>query len=153
MSFSLYISGLNSLKSPNTLGSPCGSNGVNNKILLLRIYLLEGRVEDVKKVMDELLKDNSYQFDQKIISKYKIMIDNNLKYGSFIETEYSCFIENGNKLEGGYIVFLKSTPLVEDKDYGDLKANYRPYMIWKIEDNDVYLFPLDLNYNDSDYKL
>lgn len=107
-------------------------NDVNNKKLLIEIYLRQGRIIDAKKIIDEeLSKGNQYSS----IQKYKKMIDNYIKYGSFIETEYNCFIENGNRLEPGHIVFLKHKPLTTVTDFDDLKVTERPYMVWKIEND------------------
>lgn len=125
-------------------------NDVNNKKLLIEIYLRQGRIIDAKKIIDEeLSKGNQYSS----IQKYKKMIDNYIKYGSFIETEYNCFIENGNRLEPGHIVFLKHKPLTTVTDFDDLKVTERPYMVWKIENDQVELFPVEYRCSDRDYKL
>ena len=75
----------------------------------------------------------------------KNIIYNNYKYNSFIKTEYKSFIENGNKLQKGHIVYLKNSP--SRIHYGDYKCAIRPYLIWNIQDETIYLFPLTTQCN------
>ena len=63
--------------------------------------------------------------------------------GNF-ECEYNSFIKNGNKLEPGHIVFLKSNvdKINGKEEITDKKSKYRPYMIWKINNDRLYMFPV-----------
>ena len=112
-------------------------------------YMLMGNIEEAKKLIDEAIKlDEGYKvedFSKKIY---------NFEYrNASLETEYNCFINNGNKLEEGHIIYLKRPPKFNYNIINDEKAFNRPYMIWKIEDNKLYLFPLTSKCKDNFYKL
>lgn len=54
------------------------------KSILIKMYLLQGKVKDAKEVLDEALNTKLHDNDYKLIMKYKYEIDNYYKYGSFI---------------------------------------------------------------------
>ena len=124
-----------------------------DKSLLIKIYLLEGKVRKAKEVLEQVLREGLPTYKRKEILECRSKIINYYQKGQFIETEYSCFIKNGNKLEEGHIVYLKSRPKRILCSLGDQKADRRPYMIWKIDGNDVYMFQVSTKCREKDYKL
>lgn len=121
---------------------------VKNKALLVKTYMLHGLYTEAYNILLSNEKESK-------MTKLKSILENHFEKGAFIETEYNCFINNGNILEPGYIVFLKNSPEREYNLQSDLKRSNRPYMIWKIEDDKVYLFPVCVisKKSDNDYKL
>lgn len=122
-----------------------------DKSILIKIYLLQGKVKEAKEVLEKLLNGGLINKDDKKIRKYQSDINNYYKYGSFIETEYLSFIKNGNKLEEGHVVFLKNSPVSFLSNFNDDKAAKRPYLIWKIDGNKVYMFPMKNKCNSEDF--
>ena len=117
---------------------------------LARIYLLNGLIDEAYNISQKVLliePDN----DELLEVQYKV--ENNRKYGSYIETEYSCFLEQGKKLEVGHIVFLKKSPILCDNTICDIKAVKRPFLVARINDNELTLFPISTNCREQDYKL
>ena len=110
--------------------------------LPVKIYLMLGKVDEAKELVDNYFENlpNTNNIDK--MKYYKRRIDNYYKKGAFIETEYSSFLKNGNALETGHIVFLKNSPTSKGKIEEDVKKGKRPYMIWKIENDKIYLFPV-----------
>ncbi len=124
-----------------------------NHYLIIKIYMLQGKIEEAKYLI-EYLKDNGLiDENDEIIRNYQLYINNYFKHHSFIETEYSSFINNGDKLKEGYVVYLKDSPVCLLSNYNDNMANRRPYLIWKIEDNKVYMFPMNTKCGRKDYIL
>ena len=122
-----------------------------DKSLLIKIYLLEGKVKKAYDALEQVLREGLPIYKRKEILECRSKIINHYQNGQFIETEYSCFIQNGNKLEPGYIVFLKNRPDSTISSHGDYKLDRRPYMIWKIENDNVYMFPLTTKGSKKDY--
>ena len=118
--------------------------------LLVRAYLLEGKIEEAERIVNKCLEINPSDIN---MLKSKIKIDNHKNKNAFIETEYSCFLANGNQLEKGHIVFLKNNPTTDYKVMEDEKLANRPYMIWKVENDKLFLFPVTTKCKDSFYKL
>ena len=121
--------------------------------LLIDIKLLEGKTEEAQEILEICLTNNPREKDIERIKKYEKIIKNHIKKGAFIEIEYNCFKENGNKLEEGHIVFLKNNPESNIEIKQDIKLNNIPYMIWKIENNKIYMFPVSSKEKRNQYKL
>ena len=103
---------------------------------MIRIYLLQGKVKEAEEIID------NYPLENKNTLYLKRMIYNHKNYNAYIETTYESFIENGNELEEGHIIYLKHKPTDSEEIDTDEKAANRPYMIWKIDKNKLYLFPV-----------
>lgn len=114
-----------------------------DKSLLIRMLLLHGKVEEAEDILNKISREKLSFHERKKIEEYKLEIQNYHEFGSFIETEYSCFLQNGNKLEKGHIVFLKNRPASIVSNQDDEKASKRPYLIWKIDGDSVYMFPVE----------
>lgn len=121
--------------------------------MLVKIYLLQGKIEKASEIVERFLKEMPNHRDVEKIKKYKKQIENHYKKGAYIETEYSCFINNGNILEPGHIVFIKNILKSSLANENDQKNSNRPYMIWKIEENKVYMFPVSSKCKEGRYKL
>lgn len=118
--------------------------------LLVRILLLNGKLDEAYKLVEsELL----LRPDDEIFLDFKYKLDNNRKFGSYIETEYSCFKEQGNKLMPGHIVFLYDAPILCNRGKTINDSVRRPYLIWKIDGDNIYLFPVCANCREQDYRL
>lgn len=124
---------------------------IKDKLLLIEIYLLQGKIKEANQAIEKCLETPLTPYEQDKIRWLKKCIDNNTKYGAFIEIEYSSFIKQGNKLQKGHIVFLKKSP--DTNKLNDPKKGNRPYMIWKIEGDKVYMFSVSTNCKKRDYKL
>ena len=120
-----------------------------NELYVSSMYLLEGKIEEAKKTIHSLDPERK----EKMYWKILVNIYNYENYNSFIETSYDAFIKNGNKLEPGYIVYLKNRPDGLDIIDGDTKADSRPYLIWKCEGDLVHLFPVTTSVKQEGYKL
>ena len=125
---------------------------VKDYITLIKIKLLEGKFEEAQKIIDSCLKTETDPNHLRRLRSYERLIINHVEKGAYIETTYESFKENGNVLEPGHIVFLKDYPKSEIKWY-DTKIIDRPYMIWKIEGNDLYIFPVTTKDRYKSYKL
>ena len=120
-------------------------NGIDNldQLLLIDLYLLEGKIEEAKLETKIIRKNNILDEKQKErLNKYEKTIYNYEYKNALIETEYSHFLKNGNELEVGHIVFLKEKPEIDYRASQDARAINRSYMIWKIDGEKLYLFPV-----------
>jgi len=122
---------------------------IPKKSQIVKMYLLMGNIKEAKEKLNQYLHDKN---DSELLEQ-KRLIDNYYRYNAFIEMEYSCFIQNGNKLEPGHIVYLKNNPKSNIDIHLDDKRSSRPYMIWKIDDNKVYFFPVTTSLNERRFKL
>lgn len=124
---------------------------VKDYLNLIKIELLEGNIKEAQATVDSRLKveDNPKILNE--LRSYEQLIKNHLEKGAYIETDYNYF-KKKNTLEPGHIVFLKNMP---ESDYRneDEKALKRPYMIWKIEDDIIYIFPVSTQDREKSYKL
>ena len=125
---------------------------IKDYLNLIKMNLLEGNVKEAEKILDARLKVETNPRYLKRLRSYERLIVNNQEKGAYIETEYECFKENGNKLEPGHIVYLKDSPQSKIK-WHDVKVIERPYMIWKIEENKIYIFPVSTKEQKNSYKL
>ncbi len=117
-------------------------NVINNLLLL-------GKIEEAEKQLETAADYLSpYQY-----VKLKNQIFNHNRHNAFVETSYDAFINNGNELEQGYIVFLKHSPNTLTDAKNDEKAALRPYLIWKCEGDNLFVFPLSTNREKGRYVL
>ena len=74
-------------------------------------------------------------------------INEHLEKGKFIKQNYYKFKLSGNKLEKGHVIYANVT----DRKYNlsDPKREVRPYLIWKIKEDNVYCFPLTTKMRDK----
>lgn len=117
--------------------------------LSVKMYLMQGKIEEAKKLLASVpnIKENQH------LLFHQIQINNQEKFGAFIETEYNSFISNGNELEPGHILRLKKSPDSINPRETDYKKDYRPYMVWKCEGDKVYLFPITTTIRENNYVL
>lgn len=125
------------------------SGTISKPILLIKIYMMQGKIDKAKEIIDKLSPEEMNEKTKTV----KKQIENYYRKGAFIETEYSCFINNGNELKPGHIVFLKTNPEVNFTISADSKIATRPYMIWKIKGEKIYLFPVTKVCREKNYKL
>lgn len=126
------------------------SKNLDDNLLLIKIYLIQGKIEQAYNTIIKSLNEKISFEQQNKYMKYKFMIDDHLRKGIAIETEYESFIKNGDTLEPGHIVFLKDKTVTSLEILKDSKKNNRPYLIWKIEENDLYMFPVTTKCRDKD---
>ena len=113
--------------------------------LLAKIHMLKGNIDISKTIFEKILNDPSLDdITQKTIKKHLQKIYNNKNFNAFVEIEYQSFLEKGNLLCSGHVIYIKDKPLSINghKENSDLKSNSRPYLVWKIENNLVYMFPV-----------
>ena len=104
-----------------------------------RAYLLYGYYYSAKYWFKYILsKTNDQQLIEKV-KKYISEINNYINNSTFIQTSYINYKNNGKKLEPGQIIYQNSKYL----ETTDSKASKRPYVIWKVEDEKVYCFPVE----------
>lgn len=125
---------------------------IDDYLNLIKMNLLEGKVKEAEEILNSRLKIETNQKYLRRLRSYERLIINNLEKGAYIETEYECFKEKGNKLEPGHIVYLKDLPQSKIK-WHDTKAIERPYMVWKIEEGKIYIFPVSTKEQKNSYKL
>ena len=119
------------------------------KETLIRIYLMEGKIDKAKRLLDNILK---YE-ESEGLHRLKAKIDNYYKFDAFIEMDYEPFVKQDRKLKPGHIVFLKKQPDSKLEIESDNKSANRPYMIWQCEGDKVYLFPVTTAEKQGFYKL
>lgn len=111
---------------------------------LAKMYMLMGDLASAKKTLKLGIKytisDSEYEKYQDRLRE----IENHSIYNAFVETEYDCFIANGGILEPGHIVFFKrGLELKNEIDLSDSEiTRKRPYLIWKIDGDTIYTFPI-----------
>ncbi len=122
--------------------------------LLAKIYLFKGDIYEAKQYIKYIFH---YYPDSEYAKKsYYLMksIKNNTFKGSFIEMGYDYFIKRGKKIEPGYIVYIKNAKELDCKYIGIDTKNYkRPYLVWKVDGNKIYLSPLTQMYSKYRYAL
>ena len=113
--------------------------------LLAKIYVMQGQLDNAKRCAKIALNtapegSNTVGKSKELIKK----INNNYFNNAYLECEYESFINNGNTLEPGHIVFLKHKvdKMNGKEELTDSKSLYRPYMIWKIDNDKLYMFPV-----------
>ena len=112
-------------------------------LVLVELYLLEGRLDDARLETKIIRKNyNLDKFQKDRLNKYEIMLYNHEYKNGSIETEYDSFVKNGNELKPGHIIFLKKKPETDPRISEDIRAINRSYMIWKVEEEKLYLYPV-----------
>ena len=124
---------------------------IKDYLNLIKIKLLEGNIKEAQAIINSRLKVETEESTLRMLRSYEQLIKNHLEKGAYIEIDYNYFKKN-NTLEPGHIVFLKNMP---ESDYRneDEKALKRPYMIWKIEKDILYIFPVSTQDREKSYKL
>lgn len=124
----------------------------NKNYYLSLSYMLAGRINESKSIIDKML--SNYKSAEEINRKLLNKINNYEKYGAFIETEYECFCNLGGKLEPGHIVYLEDSNKINNLSNCDYNyTNLRPYLIWKIKDGILYIYPVTTQNKQYRYKL
>lgn len=122
--------------------------------LLAKIYLFKGEIYEAK----QYIKYIFHYFPDSEYSKkcYNLMksIKNNAFRNSFIEMGYDYFTQSGKQIEPGYIVYIKSAEQLDCKYKGkDAKDYKRPYIIWRVDGNKLYVSPITHIYSKYRYAL
>lgn len=114
-----------------------------------RAYMLNGYYYESKYWFRYLM---SITDDEKLIEKangFIMEINNHLINKAFIQISYSRYKSYGKSLKPGQIIYFRGKDIVSS----DSKVNYRPYLIWKVDGNKIYCFPVttqirreDINY-------
>ena len=125
---------------------------IDDYLSLIKIKLLKGEILEAQEILNSRLKVETEEHILRRLRSYEQIINNHLEQGAHIETEYESFKEKGNSLEPGHIVYLKNIPKSENK-IDDPKLLKRPYMIWKIEGETIYIFPVSTQERKKSYKL
>ena len=126
-----------------------GNINISNKSYVVKAYLLQGRIEEAKKLIVDYLNEG---FDLEV-RKLWFQICNHENKGAFIEMDYESFTNKGNELEPGHIIYLKQSPESLTTIENDPKSATRPYMIWKCVGEKVYLFPVSTSKKKDTYVL
>lgn len=113
---------------------------VDKYFKIARTYLLYGNINKAKEYLtycyshtvDENLKKSAINQLQKI--------NRCIKKSSFIEQSYDYFKRNGNILAPGMVIHAKTIEHNQNKD--DKKANKRPYLVFKVIEDQIYALPL-----------
>lgn len=123
---------------------------IGDYFFLGKIYLLSGDIKKAKYSFEHYLeKADKKKYIEKT-NMYLRKIINHEEFNSFIETEYHSFLEKGNILEPGNIIFVKNNidnPKNEDNSF----TRFLVYMIWKIDGDTLYLFPVSKKTQYSNY--
>ena len=108
-----------------------------------RIYLNKAQYEKAKKYFNKCITKKG---EKKLNNLSKDNIDKIKRYlhdGTFIEINYQTFKEKGFNLKPRHVVYASK---VESMDSSSVPASYKqskiPYLIWKIEGNRYYAFPV-----------
>lgn len=146
---------------------------------IVKLYIICDRVKEAEKILNSRTNDtklyytaaktymlNGYYYsskywfrylmsitdDEDLISKsnkFVFEINNHLINKSFIRTSYARYKSYGNRLHAGQIIYYNNENTLSD----DNKANHRPYLIWKVDNDKIYCFPVttkikrtDINY-------
>lgn len=116
-----------------------------------KTYLQQGKYEEALKYFNECIKVCK---DKKLTELALNNIQKINRYfcdGTFVEINYKYFKEKGFVIEPGYIVYAKKIENIPYDPNYDKYQQYRiPYLIWKIEDNKCYAFPVTTKIR-SDY--
>lgn len=112
-------------------------------LVLVELYLLEGRLDDARLETRIIRKNyNLDEYQKNRLNKYEKILYNHEYKNGLIETEYDAFVKNGNVLKPGHIIFLKNKPETDSRVSEDIRAINRSYMVWKVDGEKLYLFPV-----------
>ena len=108
----------------------CYFNGIYDKSLELFKYFVENSNSEFKNgsALEYIRKIELYKENSKL----------------FLDVSYSYFKSMGCKLEPGYIICVdKVLDYYKENEFNDdPKISKRPYMVWRIEGNKIYAFPI-----------
>lgn len=108
-------------------------------------YMLYGQIDLAKKYYSKCLEitdDSELKRNSKEkIDRLTLCVQRNL----FIQQSYNYFKRNNGVLKPGYVIY--SNYIDFDFQIGDYKFSKRPYMIFKIEEEKIYAFPLTTKIN------
>lgn len=115
-----------------------------NAYLLAKAYMLDGNYLEAEYTLNNILYDFPHtQIRYKVEDMLRIL-SNHHKYHTPIEMSYSSFKDKGLTLEKGHIVYLKNN-VFPNKKYMSKGYHKRPFLVYKIEGDKLYLFPLTKN--------
>ncbi len=147
--FNLYYFCSRSIDAERVLAK-CDDNSNLSYYYVICNYLLRGKVDEARKLLDEHFEDLTPHQYQKL----KIRIYNHRVRHAFMETAYDAFISNnGDILSEGFVVYLKHRPEYTAKGQEDEKAAIRPYLVWKRVGKNLYIFPITTNSAKGGYLL
>lgn len=114
-------------------------------------FLLYGELVLANKYFNYCILKSDNEYIIKECKTYINRIKTHINTGEFIEQSYEYFKTLNNELEVGHIVY----GLVLDKKYikKDPVHDKRPYLIWKIDGDDLYCFPVTKNLKTYSYTL
>ena len=105
---------------------------------VVETFMCLGKVEKAKELLDRYMQ-TSYT---ERLGKLRTEIENHERYGAFLRIDYKPFVKNGGRLEPGHVVYLNNEPDSDCYFEEEAKLGRRPYLIWKIDEDDIHLFPL-----------
>lgn len=114
--------------------------GFNMNLLYKYAYslIMTYKVKEAIRVLKVIAKN-----DTKVEMLYKIeFILGKLEKKQVIKLYIKDYLKKGNKLEAGLVVYLKKQEDIQSK-YPNFENNIRyPFMIWKVEGDKIYAFPI-----------
>lgn len=111
--------------------------------ILGKCFLKLGFVASAKRIFNKAL-EAELNFKVKDVVKRKLLEIYNYEHcGAFLEISYPAFVQSGQNLQVGHVVNLREDPevIAGDASY-DKSLNLKNFLVWKIEDDDIYLIPL-----------
>jgi len=120
---------------------------IDERYLLIKALMMQGKLDSACYELFAVLNLPNLQESDYIKFDYLLkLIENHNKFGAYIETDYNSFIGAGNTLKKGNIVRIK-------KDI-EVPSNVETtYVVWKIQNDILFLIPIDENPEDSIYTL
>ena len=121
---------------------------------LASICFYNGNVTLAKNIFEKLNRLDNDKMKYRIKDYLeKISLFERKKDTAFQRQSYSYFMNCGHKLEPGHIIYVSKLRLdyKENLANDDPKRNERPYMIWKIEGDLLYAFPVTTQSNKYQY--
>lgn len=115
-----------------------------NAYLLAKAYMLDGNYLEAKCTLNNILYDFPHTTIRYKVEDMLTILSNHTKYHMPLEMAYDSFKDNEFKLEKGHIVYLKNN-IFPNKKYMSKGYHRRPFLIYKIEGDKLYLFPLTKN--------
>ena len=116
-------------------------NGFTNDKAYYRVsvsYLLHGYYNYAKYWFEKFISISDDEEDITRARGYLREIHNYFIKGEFVPTNYLKFKRDGYSLEPGHIFYSKHV----DLGFEDDRKSSKPYMVWKVENNNVYCFPV-----------
>lgn len=122
--------------------------------LLGKIFFLRGEHSKSLKMFEEYLNnkitDINYFYNTK---DYINRINKHIKDNTFTEIYYDKFREQGNKLMPGYIIYSDKIGNKCNLTEANLDPHKktRPYLIWKVNNEYIYVLPLSTSISKTNY--